>query len=121
MDLNLNINSNVPVELTFNLDPTIGQKLDQALALLAQLVTANQTEIVNMSALTDKMVAAATEQTTLTTSLIAIVTTYHDEIVAAGNDIAAQQAALDAFTANSVAIAAALTANTPAAQLPTGP
>lgn len=118
MDFNLNINSNVPIGLTFNLSPITEQKLDQALALLNQLMTDQKKELIDMSNLSDKLVAAAADQKTLVEGLTAIVTTYHDEIVAAGNDTAAQQAALDQFNANSAAITASLTANTPAAQMP---
>lgn len=113
MDFNLNINSNVPIGVTFNLSPITEQKLDQALALLNQLVTDQKKEIVRMTKFTDDLMAEAAAQSTVEDSIVALLTTYHDAVVAAAGDPAAQDAALAAFVANKEKMAAALLANTP--------
>ncbi len=79
-----------------------------------QLARLQATENHEMAAL-DQITADVAANTDATNSAIALLTALHDELVAAGTDPAALAALATNLEANTTALAAAVTANTPAA------
>lgn len=92
-------------------DPDLNSKLDSILTALAALRAKEDLLMADLTAIQ----TAVTNETTVEQSAIALLTSLSAQIASLKNDPAALQALADSINTSSTALAAAVTANTPAA------
>lgn len=90
-------------------------KLDKILQMLQTL----QREVVQMAASVDDVIIAVQNETTVEQSVITLLGQLSAQIKAAGTDPVKLQQVLDQINANTTALSAAVTANTPVPPTPT--